>query len=365
MQKLRKLFDNVIYESVIKPIILNEIDWDSDFKDVKQSCINPVEVVDYLNRVRANAPKKTKDREKFGAKYPFVHSKSSFFKDTEGGIDIEHFIGKMTTPPNNVINTNEKILKSGGPNEYVYKTGIPAFRGIVYDISKGKFHYINTCPGAGDCVLICYALKGRYIQYPVSYDSMTRRLNYMLNYPDKYEEQLYNELKAKAKEHSAFEGYKARVILRWNDSGDFFGKRYNQMAEDVMEKLKSEGYNVDSYAYTKSADVAQNSKLDTTFSQGANRKQSQQMANKDHKESVVVPKELFKDLNFMKVSDEQELKNRVSKFFNIPKNLVITYDELKSTPKGDEQKWAVIVTPNDGDDAAFRPDVKKILLTQH
>jgi hypothetical protein len=67
----------------------------------------------------------------------------------------------------------------------------------------------------------------------------------------------------------------------------------------------------------------------------------------------------------MKVSDEAVLKQRVAKFFNIPQELVITYDELKSTPKGDEQKWAVIVTPNDGDDAAFRPDVKKILLTQH
>jgi len=327
MLKLKKLFDKVIYESVIKPIILNEIDWGKDFSDVKQSCINPTEVVDYLNRVRANASKKTKDREKFSAKYPYIHAKSSFFKDNEDGIDIDHFIKKMTTRPNNVINTNEKILKSGGLHEYVYKTGIPAFRGIVYDISNSKFHYIN--------------------------------------YPEKYEQQLYNELKAKCKEHSAFEGYKSRVILRWNDSGDFFGKRYSDMAEQVMERLKSEGFNVASYAYTKSADVAQNSKLDTTFSSGANKRETGKMVDKSHKESLVVPKKLFKDLNLMKISDEQTLKDRVSKAFNIPIETLITYDELISTPKGNEQKWSVLVTPNDGDDAAFRPDVKKILLTQH
>jgi hypothetical protein len=59
------------------------------------------------------------------------------------------------------------------------------------------------------------------------------------------------------------------------------------------------------------------------------------------------------------------LKNRVSDFFGLDKNDVITYDELMSTPKSDVKKWNVIVTPGDGDDAAFRPDVQKILLTQH
>ena len=137
------------------------------------------------------------------------------------------------------------------------------------------------------------------------------------------------------------------------------------MAEDVMEKLQKEGFNVASYAYTKSADVAQNSKLDTTFSQGANKRQTGQMADKNHKQSVVVPKALFKDLNLLRTSDEAKLKQKISEFFNIPQNLIITYDELNQTPKGNDQKWAVIVTPNDGDDAAFRSDVKTVLLTQH
>ena len=38
---------------------------------------------------------------------------------------------------------------------------------------------------------------------------------------------------------------------------------------------------------------------------------------------------------------------------------------MMQTAKGSVPKWYVIVTPKSGDDAAFRPDVKGILLTQH
>lgn len=345
---------------------IDEIDWADTFADVKQSCIDPKQVTDYLNRVKANAEAEYGEREKFDKNMPFVHAKSSFFKKGKGDVDVDYFIKQITQKPNNVVNTNEKILKSGGPHEFVYKTGIPAFRGIAYDIDKGTFHYINTCPGAGSCAIICYAMKGRYIQYPVAYDSMTRRLNYLLNFPDKYEEQMYEELKAKAIEHKAMKGYKSKVILRWNDSGDFFAKRYIDIAEKVMRRLEAEGYNVQSYAYTKMGDVANDAqKVDTTFSQGANKKETGKIDPKTNKVSVVVPKDLFKGLDFMKVDDEMELKNRVSKHFNLNPKEVITYDEMMQTPKGDIPKWHVIVTPDDGDDAAFRKDVKTILLTQH
>ena len=314
---------------------IDEIDWEETFSDVKQNCIDPKKVVDYLNRVRANSDLDYPDREKFDKGMPFVHSKSSFFKKGDSKVDINYFIEQITKVPNNVINTNEKILKSGGPHEFVYKTGIPAFRGIAYDIDKGTFHYINTCPGAGSCVVVCYALKGRYIQYPVSYDLMTRRLNYLLNFPDKYEEKMYEELKAKAIEHKALDGYKSKVILRWNDSGDFFTKRYVDIAERVMKRLLSEGYNVQSYAYTKIGDVATGSKdLDTTFSQGANKRETGKVDLKTNKTSVMVPKELFKGLDFMKVDDEQELKRRVSKHFELNPDEVITYDEMMTMPKG-------------------------------
>lgn len=359
------MLKKILREALAFKAQISEVDWSSTFSDVKQSCIDPEKVTEYLNSVRANATAEYGEREKFDKANPFVHAKSTFFKKGEG-LDIDYFIKEMTKKPNNIINTNEKILNSGGAHEFVYKTGIPALRGIVYDIARGKFHYINTCPGAGECVVICYAMRGRFIQYPAAYDSMTRRLNYLLNFPDKYEAQLFEELKAKCVEHKALKGYKAKVLLRWNDSGDFFTKKYVTIAENVMKGLQAQGYNIDSYAYTKVADVARDAEFgDTTFSTGANKKETGKVDTKTQKMSQVVPIELFKGLDLMKVDDEQELKSRVAKHFKLNPEDVMTYDEMMTKPKSDVPRYHVIVTPNDGDDAAFRKDVKTVLLTQH
>ena len=209
-------------------------------------------------------------------------------------------------------------------------------------------------------------MKGRFIQYPAAYDSMTRRLNYLLNFPDKYEQQMYQELKDKCVEYKAFEGYKSKVILRWNDSGDFFTKRYVSIAENVMDKLKGEGYNVESYAYTKVGDVATNASFgDSTFSSGGNKKEADKINKDNQKMSEVIPIELFKGLDLMKFDDEKKLKDKVAKYFNFNPSDILKYDELMSKPKTGNPRWHVIVTPNDGDDAAFNKDVKTILLTQH
>lgn len=346
--------------------LLNEIDWKDKFSDVKKTCISPAEFADYLQRVRNNKDKSTDDREKFDASYPYVHAKSTFFNKDTINVTPEEFIKKMIEPPLNVVNTNEKIFKSGGPHEYVYKTGIPAFRGIGYSISDNKIYYINTCPGAGGCRIICYALKGRYIQYPAAYDSMTRRLNYLLNNPDEYENMLYKEIEEKAKEHNAFEGYKAKIIIRWNDSGDFFGKEYVRVANSAMKRLKEAGYNVESYAYTKVADVAKgDTEFDTTFSVGANKRESGKIDLTKYKNAEVIPKTLGSGLNLMKVTDEEIYKDKVAEYFDLDPEIVITYDELIQTPKTEEPKWVVIVTSSDGDDAAFRKDVKRVLLKEH
>lgn len=352
-------------KDLIRETLLNEVDWEDTFSDVKRTCVNPKKIVEYLNDVRANKGLHTKDRQKFSKGMPYIHAKSSFYKGNED-LDIDYFIKQITAKPNNLINTNDKILKTGGHNEFVYKTGLPAFRGIVYDMNKEEFSFIETCPGAGECVSICYALKGNYIIYPVSYDSMTRRLNFLLNDPDGYEQQLYEELKQKCVEHKALEGYKNKVLLRWNDSGDFFTKRYVSIAKNVMDNLKAEGYNVDSYAYTKMGDVAtKDSGFQTTFSAGANKKQSDKVDTSKNKMSVVVPKQMFKDLNLMKFSDEKILKDRIASEFGFDVNTILTYDEMMQTPKGESPKWNIIVTTNDGDDAGFRKDVRTILLTQH
>jgi hypothetical protein len=347
-----------------KEWLMNEVDWEGEFSDVQKTCMNPEALVEYLNAVRANKDVAYGKRDKFGADMPFVHAKSKFFGGKDE-VDVEDFAKRITETPNTIINTNEKILKSGGPHEFVYKTGIPALRGIVYDKSSGKFFVINTCPGAGTCVLICYARRGKYIQYDEAYNSMTRRLNYLLNNPEEYEERMYAEIRDKCKMHGAKAGYKPKVIIRWNDSGDFFTKRYKTMAERVLARLQRDGWNVDSYAYTKVADVANDAEFQTTFSSGANSRQTAGVDFETHKLSMVVPKELFSDLDLMKIADDKELKARIAKKFVLPVSDIITYGEMMSMPKGEVSKWHVIVTPGDGDDAAFRKDVKTILLTQH
>jgi hypothetical protein len=344
--------------------LYSEVDWEGEFSDVQKTCEDPDKLVEYLNAVRANAKIDYGKREKFSPNMPFVHSKSSFFGKKDE-VDFEDFARRITEPPKTIINTNEKILRSGGPHEFVYKTGLPAFRGIVYDKASDKFYVINTCPGAGACVMICYARRGRYIQYAEAYDSMTRRLNHLLNHPDQYEEQMYSEVRAKCEEHGAKIGYKPKVILRWNDSGDFFTRKYKSIAEGVLRRLKDEGWNVDSYAYTKVADVANDAEFQTTFSSGANMKQTAGVDFDKRKLSMVVPREIFSDLDLMKIDDEKELKARIAKKFVLPISDILTYGEMMSLPKGETPRWHVVVTPGDGDDAAFRKDVKTILLTQH
>ena len=58
-----------------------------------------------------------------------------------------------------------------------YNIGIPALRGLVYDIEHKQFYVINTCPGAGACAKVCYARRGRYVIQSNIFVKQTRILN--------------------------------------------------------------------------------------------------------------------------------------------------------------------------------------------
>jgi hypothetical protein len=362
---------NIIKEEVSRVLgesnkgYLNEVDWEGDFSDVKKECISPVELADYLNRVRANFGKDTKDREKFGRDEPYLHANSDLFNKGED-IDIDYFINKITQRPDTIITEpNSKLAQTGDKHTHVYKTSVPALRGIVYDKAKDRFFVVNTCPGSGSCALICYALKGLYIVWPGAYDKMTRVLNFLLNEPDEFEKQLYNELKNKCEEHGAHEGYKDIIIVRWNDSGDFFTKRYVKIAESVIERLKKDGYNIDSYAYTKVADVSNDAKFKTTFSTDSRKSELRKVDLDKKKSSIIIPNNLKKGLNLKKFRDEKEYKERVVHHYNLHPKYTKMYDEFMRIEVGDEPIWNVIQSSKDGDDAGFRPDVKQIYQIQH
>ena len=120
---------------------LNEIDWDNEFSDVYKKCINTAELKNHLNHVIDNSEKKPSDRESLGLNKPYIHTKSIPF-DEEGEIDVNAFIKKITTMPNDILSINSKMEKSKTDNTLSVNIGIPALRGLVYDIDNKEFYFV-------------------------------------------------------------------------------------------------------------------------------------------------------------------------------------------------------------------------------
>ena len=361
---------------------LNEIDWDNEFSDVYKKCINTAELKNHLNHVIDNSEKKPSDRESLGLNKPYIHTKSIPF-DEEGEIDVNAFIKKITTMPNDILSINSKMEKSKTDNTLSVNIGIPALRGLVYDIDNKEFFFVNTCPGAGECALICYARKGSYVMFPDVFVKQTRILNLLLNFPDRFEKLLKREL-----EIMALKNPDKEIQFRWNDAGDFFTKKYYQIAKKITKELKSEGYNIKSYAYTKMGDIVNMGDDDImiNFSTDANRKETNKVVDiENKKKEVTIPKELFGDL-FVKTSDKNPkflvggdgkmiykdkdsvntLKKRIADKYNVNMDTILTYDELLAKPVGMPLQYNVMVAPKgEGDIGAQRRDVKYSFLMFH
>lgn len=346
--------------------LLNEVDWEGFWHDAQVTCTDPQKIVQYLNDVRKNAPLAGKDRQEFPATFPIVHAKSRMF-GKEPELDVEEFKRRIMEPPSSIVTKNTKMEHSGRANEFVYNTGIPAFRGIVYDVKADKFVFLNTCPGAYECVNICYARDGIYLRYPDAYDRMTRVLNLMMNYPERYEERLFGEVVAKCKEHNAYQGYVNKVILRWNDSGDFFAEGYRKIAHNVMKRLRDAGFNVEDNVYTRVAAAANDSEFaNRSFSRGAAPKEAEKVqVGGDIKQEITVPYRMFKDLDLDKISDMETMKDRVSAEYGLERERIISYHEMMAMSDSGERKWHVVVASGNGDDASYRKDVMTVLNIEH
>ena len=358
---------------------INEIDWEKDFKDVSKKCLNPSELANYLNKVIDNSQKKSADKEKIGLDKPVIHAKAIPF-DEEGELDINEFISKITAMPNDILSVNEKMQKSNDDGTYNVNIGIPALRGLVYDIDEQKFYIVNTCPGAGSCAMVCYARRGSYIQYPGVFLKQTKVLNLLLNYPDRFEKILIREL-----ETTLLKNPDKQVNFRWNDAGDFFATKYYEIAVRITNTLLKDGYNIKSYAYTKMGEIVNlgDPNFLINFSNDANKRETEKVKDIDNaKQAVIVPKELFDDL-FMKekgsyavdskgkpvFKDEDgvnTLKTRLANEYKVDVKTILTYDELLRTPVGNEKQYNVVVMPKgDGDVGAQRSDVKMSFLCFH
>lgn len=355
--------------------ILTEIDWEGEFGDVSKECISVEALKDYFNKVLKNNELYIKKRTKPSL---MIHNKSIPF-DENGEIDVEAFIKNITEYPPQIISQNEKMSKSSTDNSITFNIGLPALRGLVYDIQNQEFYIVNTCPGAGACANVCYARHGRYAFIPAISQKQTRILNLLLNHPDDFKKLLLHEI-----EIIAIKNKGKRLFFRWNDAGDFFTKKYFQIAVEITKELKERGFNFESYAHTKMGDIynLNDPNVILNFSVDATEKEMKKVDLTTAKTSKIVPLNLFKDLfvrnkaNFVVdnngkliPNDENSiltLKQRIADEFNVDINTLIMYDDLIKIPEGNVKKYNVIVLPKgQGDIAAQRRDVQRTFLLYH
>ncbi len=354
---------------------LTEVDWEGEFSDVSKECISTEELKTYFNKILLNYNLPPSKRTKASL---LVHNKAIPF-DEKGDIDVETFIATITKMPQQIYSQNTKMGKSGGVDAITFNIGIPALRGLVYDIEHKQFYIVNTCPGAGSCAKVCYARRGRYVIQSNVFVKQTRILNLLLNYPDKFEKLLKRELEIIAIKNSG-----KKIVFRWNDAGDFFAKKYFEIATKITKELNAEGYKFESYAHTKMGDIYNLNDPNVTlnFSVDAAEKEKSKVDLSMAKTSEIVPQDLFKDLFLRKgpnfdVDEKGKLipvnndsinvlKQRISDKYNVDINTLLTYDEMLKTPIGDEKSLNVIVMPKgEGDISAQRKDIKRTFLLYH
>ena len=335
-------------------------------------------------------PKKTKIFQPF-------HSEKSRGRLTKNDseVDIEKYIKAITGIPDTIFDISPKMEKSdNGGTQLAINTGLPALYALVYDKDKEKFYKVNTCPKAGECRNYCYARGGQYLMNDGKILKLLQRVNLLLNEPEIYYQKTLRELELhafKAKLDSI------KLVIRWNDAGDFFSKKYLRMAKDATEELLKKGYDVLSYAYTKDAEayLAGNENFVMNFSKGAKKSEQDKIDFEKTKYSEVVPKEevntkIWSDIfvkpkdakydinnetglpEFKPVGDpdlpiggEAELKRRIAQKYSISVDRLIFQKDL---PKklGNEFQYDVIVYPTgDSDIGAQRWDVQRTFLLIH
>jgi len=336
--------------------------------------LTPDEMQDYLAKTAAG--KKTK-LDKYTM--PYVHRGNIEIKDeNDRRFDLDKLKSAIITRPTKLLKQNEKITHSGGETAQYFNIGLPALKGLAVNEKTGNFVVVDTCPGAGACKVYCYAKKGGYVQWKASSMSQTKVLNFLLNDPQGFKAKLEAEIQT---EVDKFAKKGAKVVIRWHDAGDFFSPDYVDLAYSVARKFPQ----VDFYAYTKMANVATGNKPDNfkmNFSMGATPDQEKQIQFKTTKHSTVVPKPMFTDLilkddkgklikdkdgkiQFKSPEAIDVLKDKLSAKYGVPKDTIVTYDEMKVIPVGMDPKWNVIVKPGDGDESANRADVIGTWLLIH
>lgn len=346
-------------EMVINTYIEEEID-DAEIQDVdikalmKQRMGEPSRDIDIAER-----PEKMLHR-------------SNIVDENGNVININKLKKKIMTRPSSLITQNAKMKVSGNKSgQRFYDSSLPSYMGLFVDEDTGEFKVVKTCPSAGECTKFCYASKGNYVIHSPSSLKFARIVNFLMNDPEGFKEQMVAELE-KAEKTAAKKN--KTLVLRWHDSGDFISEKYLQLAFDVARRTP----NVLHYAYTKQIPLIrklESEKPDNfvfNFSFGGEHDEGIDPLVDKH--AQVVPKDLFKDLPKNKREDGsiefpplslKTLKRKVAKAFKIRPTSILSYDELINTPLKKGKRWNVLVWKGHGDDSATRKDVLGTYLLFH
>lgn len=404
-----------------KKWLINEINWTETpdnfgFSDVSATCL-PVEIiVDDLNKQLERLKKSPNDRGKFPRNSELKPKKMLLPQLTTKTIHtakdtIEGFIKKITKEPKTIFDIGIKSEHSNqlDQNSFTVNTGIPALRSIVYDMQQEKFYAINTCKGAGSCIMNCYALKGFYILHDGKNLKLQQRINLLVNDPEKYYLKALEELKAIALKEVS----NGKILkIRWNDAGDWFSKTYYNIAVKITNDLKSiklslSDFNskllssntvrkkiidfkdkIVSYGYTKQGEYIELGKKDNiilNFSTGAKQSELAKIDINSTKMSVIVNKSVF-DKVFKRNAGQVKFAHGMNKeilrqlitnwaiennYINYGDKLLFT-DELIKIPENKNPFWnkgkkynVIILPKGDSDLPAQRKDVHYTFLMEH
>lgn len=305
-------------------------------------------------------------------------------KYKERDLTLDELKRDISVRPKALIGQNKKLATSGkNANQVFFDSTLPSYQGIFVDESTGEFKIVRTCPSAGACKAFCYASKGNYVIFKNSSMLSSRVVNYLMNDPQGFQDQMIREIKAVASPGNRSKLKGKEIVLRWHDSGDFLSEKYLLLAYAVAKATPD----VLHYAYTKQIPMVRKlasekpDNFEFVFSVGG--LFDADIDTKTEKHSQVVPLGLFNDLSKIEWTEDEngkkqmvsvkidpdkipELKQVTADHYKVPVDSVITYDELvKIQPPGNERKWHVLVWKGHGDDAAARKDVLGVWLLFH
>jgi hypothetical protein len=382
--RAKELFESQVHEKLNGLTVMSLDDFVSDDEvdeglneapmlGARTQKFEPNDMQDYMRRVKNKEKLKTDKYKK-----PFIHGSNIEIKNEQDQeYDLDKLRAAITQRPKKLLKQNEKMEHSDGSTSIFFNVGLPALKGLAVDETTGDFVIVDTCPGAGACQTYCYAMKGGYVQWKASSMAQTRVLNFLLNDPEGFKRMMKSELGVATRKYAS-QGTK--VVVRWHDAGDFFSQEYLDVAYDIA----SDYPDIDFYAYTKMAGVAQAQRpanFKMNFSQGAKRGEEKKIEFHKTKHSRVVPRDLFYDLiarngttlikdakgrtQFRDKAAQDEFKSRMASQYKIDVNSIITYDEMMRLPDKGQPAYNVIVMPGDGDDSANRADVLGSYLLFH